>query len=134
MTQVFNEDTDRFEKVEVLTHEAEMAFVRLMDLMGELQLATEIDKGFRPEGKPGNDGEWISLIHSELSEALEGIRTGDPWDVHCPEFTSAEIEMADAVIRIMGGCKARHLRLGEAILAKMAYNKTRPERHGGKLF
>lgn len=117
-----------------MTDDNAKMFVSLMREMCLLQLHTEVAKGFRPEGKPGNDGEWIALIHSELSEALEGIRTGDPPDSHCPEFTSSEIEMADAVIRIMGGCAARGMRLGEAIMAKMAYNRTRPERHGGKLF
>lgn len=72
----------------------------------------------------------ICLTHSELSEALEGIRAGDPPDDKIPEFTSSEAELADAVIRIMDMAKAFNLRVGRAVVAKMAFNATRPPKHG----
>lgn len=75
----------------------------------------------------------IALIHSELSEALEAIRNGNPQDEHCPEFKSLDIELADAVIRIMDLAEARNIDLAAAIEAKHAYNTTRPHRHGGKV-
>ncbi len=81
-----------------------------------------------------NDGEMICLMHSELSEALEGLRHGDPPDDHIPEFRSSEAELADVVIRIMDYGAARGLRIAEAIIAKTEYNKTRPHKHGGKRF
>jgi hypothetical protein len=81
-----------------------------------------------------SDAELIALEHSELSEALEGCRAGGPPDKHCPSFISQEIELADAVIRIMDHCKAKGYRLGLAIMAKHEFNKTRPHRHGGKKF
>lgn len=81
-----------------------------------------------------NDGELIALMHSELSEALEGLRHGDPPSDKIPEFKSSEEELADVIIRIMDYSQARNLRVAEAILAKIEYNEGRSEKHGGKLF
>ena len=77
-----------------------------------------------------NQGELIALMHSELSEALEGLRHGDPPDQHCPGFSSVEVELADCVIRILDYAAGHGVRLGEAICAKMDFNATRPRKHG----
>ena len=79
------------------------------------------------------DGTRIALMHSELSEALEAIRK-DLVSDHIPEFSGVEEEMADVIIRIMDFSGLKKLRIGEAILAKMAYNETREYKHGGKKF
>lgn len=81
-----------------------------------------------------NDGELLMLIVTELAEACEGLRHGNGPSDHIPEFSFAEEELADAVIRIADMCAARGWRLGEAIVAKMAFNKGRSHKHGGKKF
>lgn len=80
------------------------------------------------------DGTLLALIHSEISEAVQALRDGNPVDAHCKDFSSLEIELADAVIRIMDYAGSRNLDIAGAILAKMEYNRTRPLRHGGKMF
>ena len=77
-------------------------------------------------------GMTISLEHSELSESLEGIRAGGCRDDKVPEFSMEEAECADVIIRIMDRAQSRGLRVAEALVAKMAMNKTREHKHGGK--
>lgn len=93
-----------------------------------------IDKKFVAKGKSRNDGELIALAHSELSEALDFIRHGNPASDHIPEFSGAEEELADTVIRCMDHAAERGWKLGAAIVAKMRFNAGRPIKHGGKKF
>jgi NTP pyrophosphatase (non-canonical NTP hydrolase) len=79
--------------------------------------------------------ELLCLIHSEVSEVLEEIRMGEPLDKNRivsgkPEGVPSEL--ADIVIRVADMCGLYGIDLDAAIVEKMAYNKTRPFRHGGK--
>lgn len=88
------------------------------------------DKGWWDEER--NKGEAIALMHSELSEALEALRKGEQADEKCPEFSNLEVELADVIIRIMDFAGGEDLDIAGAIVAKHAYNKTRPHKHGKK--
>lgn len=73
-----------------------------------------------------NKGELLALIHSEVSEALEGVRK-NLMDDHLTSRKMEEVELADAVIRIIDYCNIYDLDLMGAILEKNAYNKSRQD-------
>jgi NTP pyrophosphatase (non-canonical NTP hydrolase) len=65
----------------------------------------------------------LMLAVGELGEALEAVRKNLGPDSHCPEFTSEECEVADAIIRLMNYASDRKLRLAEAVVAKNEFNR-----------
>lgn len=92
-----------------------------------------VAKGWHDE--PRTFGEIIALMHSELSEALEDHRNGREINEIYYEGDKPcgiPIELADVVIRIFDACGKYGIDLEEAIEEKMAYNASRPHRHGGK--
>lgn len=102
-----------------------------------------------------NFGEVMALITSEVSEAFEAYRDGDPVDeikygykklgeefftdwhddedgiLGKPEGVPAEL--ADVLIRVFDFCGAYSIPLGLAVVRKHHYNQSRPYRHGNKL-
>lgn len=72
----------------------------------------------------------IARMHSELSEWLEAVRKPTRPDERCKQFTSQEIEAADIIIRVLDTCGHKGYRIGEALLSKMKYNRTRSYKHG----
>lgn len=116
------------------------------------QLAQEIhqnavDKGFHEldhtRSIVDNYAVWTANIHGETSELWEAARNGILGN-HCDKkakmiaagiepLTNEEEELADIIIRAFDTAGARGIDIGKAILAKHAFNKTRPHKHGGKL-
>lgn len=74
----------------------------------------------------GNVGEKIALIHSEVSEMLEGARKGVQ-DDHLPHRKMEEVEAADILIRLLDYCAWRGLDLGGATAQKLEYNRNRAD-------
>lgn len=90
--------------------------------------------------------EVYSLVHSEISEAVECVRDGLPPVLFSGKFTLENgeytvhdadekpegelIEIADAIIRLADYCGRNGWDLEEAVNLKMQYNKTRPYKHG----
>lgn len=78
------------------------------------------------ERKDRNVGELLCLVHSEISEGLEGYRKNLK-DTHLTTRPMLEVEMADAVIRILDLCGGLGLDLGGALVDKLAYNAERQD-------
>ena len=73
-----------------------------------------------------NKGEMLCLIHSEISEAMEGERKG-LMDDHLPNRPMAEVELADALIRICDYAGRFGYDLGGAVADKLEYNEKRAD-------
>lgn len=106
------------------------------------QLHTGDDVRFRYGEEPAkrNLAEALCLVHSEVSEAMEGVRK-KLRDDKLPHRWMLEVELADVVIRcfdLAGGCG---LDLAGAITEKLAFNAQRADHkpanrsaEGGKAF
>jgi len=87
-----------------------------------------------------NKGELLALIHSEISECLEGERK-DLMDDKLPNRKMAEVELVDALIRILDYAAGFGYDLQGAFDEKMLYNSSRADHQhearkmaGGKQF
>lgn len=73
-----------------------------------------------------NKGEMIALMHSELSEMMEGEKK-NLMDDHLPHRKMAEVELADLIIRALDYAGGFNMDLGGAFEEKMEYNANRAD-------
>ena len=111
---------------------SKLPFEGVEDLQ-ELCHAQSVKAGWWPQLAPGGDGlhpldvpSKLALIHSEISEAMEGHRKG-LMDDKLPHRLMFEVELADAMIRIMDLAGATGCDLAGAIEEKLTYNRIRPD-------
>jgi len=90
--------------------------------------------------KPREIGTCLMLIVSEVAEAMEGDRKG-LMDDHLPQRPMLEVELADAIIRILDLGGREGLDIAGAIHDKLIYNQTRADhqlenrnKQGGKKY
>lgn len=126
--------TDRQKELEILRWLHQSAINNLVKLCHGLAK----DSGWHD--KPRETGTMLCLIHSEISEAMEGDRKGLK-DDHLTDRDMFEVELADAVIRIFDLAGLKGLDLGGALVEKLIYNQQRADhklenriKEGGKAY
>lgn len=75
----------------------------------------------------------LSLITCEVSEAIEALRDGLPYEVVIdgkPE--GMPVELADVIIRALDLAFMLGIDIGDVVARKLAFNATRGAMHGGK--
>ncbi|MNS71775.1 hypothetical protein D3C72_1051560 [compost metagenome] len=82
--------------------------------------------GVDARGNPMCFAQKLCLIHSEISEAMEGDRKSLK-DDKLPHRDMREVELADALIRICDLAGAYGMDLGGAVAEKLAFNAVRPD-------
>jgi NTP pyrophosphatase (non-canonical NTP hydrolase) len=117
-----------------------------IEIMFEISINNLVSKVYQQNlnagwhSKPREIGTCLMLIVSEIAEAMEGDRKS-LMDDHLPHRKMLEVELADAVIRIMDLAGREGLDLGGAMMEKLDYNSKRldhklenREKEGGKKY
>lgn len=120
-------------------------FVTVMNWMSKHTHQVNVDAGWWTDLSTGlkkerNVGELLMLCVSEIAEAMEGHRK-NLMDDKLPHRKMFEVELSDLLIRVFDIAGAYDLDLGNAIVEKMAFNKSREDhklenrmKEGGKKY
>jgi hypothetical protein len=102
-----------------------------MLIVSELSEALEADR----KGQWVNDGCDISTYDKETKKLIVACQDIKPEEITAGQYKNliqgrVEEELADAIIRICGLAGTYKIDLDWHVVAKMAYNETRPFKHG----
>lgn len=112
---------------------AEMDFITGFSILKARMNECAVKHGFWETEEDKSLATKIALMHSELSEALEAYRHGEPMSDVVSNCTQVEEEMADLIIRVFDAAHHFDWNLAGTIIEKMKYNETRPYKHGKQL-
>jgi NTP pyrophosphatase (non-canonical NTP hydrolase) len=103
-----------------------MAYVYTLNELSYLIHKDNVEAGWWEGFEQANIPTKLCLIHSEISEAMEGYRK-NLMDDKLPHRKMIEVELADAIIRIMDLAGKLKLDLDGAMADKLAYNSQRDD-------
>lgn len=107
----------------------QLKFARMMDEFVSAVHRSNVEVGWW-DGASREDRNLVPaklcLIHSEISEAMEGDRKSLT-DTHLKHRSMVSVELADAVIRIFDLAGWLGIDLGTVMLEKIAYNRERAD-------
>jgi NTP pyrophosphatase (non-canonical NTP hydrolase) len=134
-----------FEQQKIVNHLSDNSTADILQVWARLTFDFNVMQGWYSDPVTGerverNVPEMLMLIVSEIAEGMEGYRK-TLRDTHLPERPMIEVELADALIRILDLAGYLQLDLGGAFADKFRFNAERADhklanraKDGGKKF
>lgn len=120
------------DSVEVFT-KPNIDYATIINQLGDQIFQGNVEMGWWNDLETGEDligkrnkGELLMLVVTEIAEGYEGVRK-NLMDDKLPHRKMLEVELADAIIRILDIARSEKLDIGGAIMEKLAFNKTRED-------
>ncbi len=111
-------------------HDAD--FVESFERVAQEVHKISVSQGLWEDGSNRDIWKVIAWAHSELSEALECHRNGNPPDKNITDMSGLEVQLSDVLGVLLDMQAGFGLKIAEALQKKMEFNKGRGYHHGGK--